>query len=70
LQEVQSALATAQAKVTELTAASTKNASTVTSLQASTFIGKGLLMIVDILYLVLGFGVCFADELANLAARL
>ncbi|KAL4536416.1 hypothetical protein Ndes2437B_g05836 [Nannochloris sp. 'desiccata'] len=70
VEELQSALATARAKVTELTTASTKNASTVTTLQASTSIGKGLLMIVDIVYLSVGFVVCFADELAKLAARL
>ncbi|KAG7669656.1 hypothetical protein KSW81_007805 [Nannochloris sp. 'desiccata'] len=55
VEELQSALATARAKVTELTTASTKNASTVTTLQASTSIGKGLLMIVDIVYLSVGF---------------
>lgn len=70
LQAIQFALLTAETKVTELTAASTANASTLTTLQASTFIGKGLILAVHILYLFVGLVVCFADELAKLAARL
>lgn len=70
LQELEGALGAAQAQVETLRAAAAVKASTINDLQASSIGAKGMVLIVQLLYIILAFIVTLADGLTKVAARL
>ncbi len=70
LQELKGALAAAQTKLEEVTAAAADRAVAVTDLQASTPGGRGLMVIAHMLYIAIAVLVVACDSLTKAARRL